>query len=110
MKPLYVLLSTFFIALFVVKISTGSWDKIFSGNIAMSIMLLFTAIGHFKFRKGMKIMLPEFIPFKKEVILLTGLIEIAAAIGLQIPGLQYLTSVMLIIFFLAILPANINAQ
>jgi uncharacterized membrane protein len=54
-------------------------------------------------------MLPGFIPFKKEIIYATGLIEIFASVGLLIPLYRHLTSVLLIIFFLLILPANINA-
>ena len=54
-------------------------------------------------------MLPEFIPFKKAIIFLTGCIEIAAANGLVIPRLRKLTGWLLIIFFILILPANIYA-
>jgi len=75
----------------------------------MSIMLLFTAIGHFAYSTGMSMMLPRIIPFKKEIVYLTGFIEIAAAIGLLIPQLRHITSILLIIFFIAILPANIHA-
>jgi uncharacterized membrane protein len=109
MKPLFVLLGVFCITLAATKIFDGRWNFIFSGNLAISIMLLFTAIGHFKFSKGMTMMMPEFIPFKKELILLTGAIEIAAAIGLLLPSMRYFTSILLIVFFISILPVNINA-
>jgi uncharacterized membrane protein len=72
-------------------------------------MLLVTAIGHFLYPAGMALMLPDFIPFKKEVIYLTGIIEVAAAIGLLIPRFQKLTAWLLILFFVMILPANIYA-
>jgi uncharacterized membrane protein len=75
----------------------------------MSVMLIFTGISHFLFAEGMALMLPGFIPFKKEVIYLTGVIEIAAAAGLLIPRLRKMTAWLLIIFFIAILPANIHA-
>ena len=81
----------------------------FAGRIAMSVMLLFTALGHFLYPEGMALMLPDFIPFKKAMIYLTGCIEIAAANGLQIPRLRKLTGWLLIIFFILILPANIHA-
>jgi uncharacterized membrane protein len=73
------------------------------------MMLLFTGVSHFLYPEGMALMLPGFIPFKKEVIYLTGVIEIAAAVGLLIPRYRKLTAWLLIIFFLAILPANIHA-
>lgn len=39
----------------------------------------------------------------------TGIIEIAAATGLFIPGLSVVTGWLLIVFFILILPANIYA-
>ena len=109
MKPLIILLTSFAIALFVIKISTQQYDIAWAARIAMSAMLLFTAIGHFVYTKGMALMIPAFIPFKKEMVYLTGLIEVAAAIGLQVPGLRVWTAWLLILFFLVLLPANINA-
>ncbi len=109
MKPLFVLLISFGIALLAVKIFDQRWNFIFAGNFAMSVMLLFTAMGHFAFSKGMMMMLPDFIPFKRQIIYGTGLIEILAAIGLFIPSHRHLTSIALVIFFVLILPSNIYA-
>ena len=109
MKPLIVLLLTFVIALGVTYLMHQHADIFLSGRIAMSIMLLFTSIGHFKFTKGMEMMLPDFIPAKKQMVLLTGFIEIAAAIGLLIPSTIKITGILIIVFFLLILPANIYA-
>ena len=75
----------------------------------MSVMLVFTAIGHFAFTKGMAMMLPDFIPFKAEVIYLTGVVEIIAATGLLIPGCRVWTGWALILFFILLLPGNIKA-
>jgi uncharacterized membrane protein len=109
MKPLFVLLIAMGIALAAAKVFNSQWNFIFAGNVAMSVMLLFTAIGHFAYSKGMMMMLPDFIPYKKEMVYATGLIEVLAAIGLMIPAYRHLTSIMLIIFFILILPANIYA-
>jgi uncharacterized membrane protein len=109
MKPLLVLLIVFGITAAVSKIIYHQWHLEFAGNLAMSIMLFFTAMAHFVFNKGMTMMLPSFIPFKKETVYVTGLIEILAAIGLLIKPYRHMTAVLLIIFFLLILPANIYA-
>ncbi|MBC9795955.1 DoxX family protein [Sinomicrobium weinanense] len=109
MKPLIVLVVTFAISLVISGITTGKWDLSFSGRVAMAVMLLFTSIGHFKFTEGMALMLPDFIPAKRETVLATGVIEIIAAIGLFIPPLRVLTAWLLILFFVLILPANIHA-
>ena len=109
MKPFFVLLAAFAISLVALKIFKSQWDLASAGKIAMSVMLLFTAIAHFAFQKGMAMMLPAFIPFKKAVVYATGAIEIAAAIGLLIPGWQTVTGWWLIAFFILVLPANIYA-
>lgn len=110
MKPFGLLIITFFIALGVLKLSRGNYHVALAGRIAMSVMLLFTAMAHFKFSAGMAMMLPDFVPLRTEIIWLTGILEIAAAIGLLIPGLRMVTSWLLILFFILILPANIYAS
>ena len=109
MKPLIVLITAFTISFAIIKMYSGKWKKIPAGNIAMASMLLFTATGHFLYSRGMALMIPDFIPFKEEIVLFTGLLEIAAAIGLLIPKLRSITGFLLIIFFFMILPANIYA-
>lgn len=109
MKPLIVLLSVFAISLLTNKVVGGNYELAFSGRISMSVMLVFTAVAHFAFTRGMEMMLPSFIPYKTEVVYLTGIIEIAAAIGLFIPNFRIIMAWLLIAFFVLILPANIYA-
>ena len=109
MKPLFVLLITFIISLLVIYLGTGLMAFSISGKVAMSVMLLFTAYGHFVFSKGMTLMIPDFIPYKLHVVYLTGIIEIGAATGLLIPDIERLVSWLLILFFIVIIPANIKA-
>lgn len=58
----------------------------------------------------MKMMMPEIIPAKKLMVYFTGFLEIAAGIGLLIPTIREITAVLLIIFFIVILPANYKAS
>lgn len=109
MKPLLVLIVAFLISLVGLEIVSGEWNYRLAGNIAMASMLLFTAIGHFAFTKGMTMMLPDFVPFRKELVYLTGILEAAAAIGLLIGSSREITAILLIIFFMLLLPANIYA-
>jgi uncharacterized membrane protein len=109
MKPLIVLIVVFLLALVINWLLYGNPAPEQSGRIAMSTMLLFTSIGHYKFRKGMASMLPPAVPGRQGIVLLTGLIEIAAAVGLLIPQTRAITAVCLIIFFVSVLPANIYA-
>ncbi|WP_162056508.1 DoxX family protein [Pontibacter pamirensis] len=109
MIPLFVLLGAFAISSSVIRYTTNRFNFPLAGRIALSIMLLFTATGHFAYPEGMALMIPDFIPFKKEAVFLTGLFEIAAAVGLQIGRLQAMTAWLLIAFFILVLPANIHA-
>ncbi len=110
MKPLIVLVSSFVIAIFVVKIVNKAYDFGLSARIAMSVMLCFTAIAHVAFTKGMSMMIPQCIPFKTSLVYITGLFEILVAIGLLIPGLKVISGWALIIFLVLMLPANIYAS
>ncbi|MGJ8713684.1 MAG: DoxX family protein [Maribacter stanieri] len=110
MKPLIVLSLSFTISIFLIKIIKKEYDFALSARIAMSIMLLFTAIGHFAFTKGMSMMIPKIIPFKESIIYLTGIFEILLALGLIIPKFQKVSGWTLIVFLLLMLPANIYAS
>ncbi|KAA6439186.1 hypothetical protein FEM33_12965 [Dyadobacter flavalbus] len=109
MPVLIVLLISFFASLGLTKVYSGSWDYLLCGNIAMCVMLFFTAIGHFKFSKGMQLMIPEIVPFRKALVFVTGIMEIVAGIALLFPSLRHGTGIFLIVFFLLILPANVHA-
>lgn len=109
MKPLLVLIISFAISTLAIKIIKKEYDFALSARIAMAIMLVFTAIGHFVFTKGMTMMIPDFIPFKESFVHLTGVFEIVMAIGLLIPKFQYISGWALIIFLVLMLPANIYA-
>jgi len=109
MELLYLLFGIYIISSIIIRVRKGEFDHSLSGRIAMSAMLLLTASGHFIFPEGMAKMIPDFIPFRIFLVYLTGILEFLAAIGLIIDRYSRVTSVLLIIFFIAILPANINA-
>ncbi|WMI65080.1 hypothetical protein RBH94_13560 [Aestuariibaculum sp. YM273] len=110
MKPLIVLISVFVVGLFVIKLRTKKTNWKLAGRIAMSAMLMFTAVAHFIFTDGMAKMIPDFFPLKKELVYLTGILEMLFAVGLLIPRTKTIISWTLILFFLTVLPANIKAS
>ena len=107
--PEIVLISTFIISLITLKLLRRKYLFALSGRIAMAAMLLLTAGAHFGFDKGMAMMIPGFIPYKLELVYLTGIIEAVAAIGLLIAKYQYKTAWFLVAFFILLLPFNIYA-
>lgn len=109
MKPPIVLLAAFIATAVICKFTTGNWQLTTSGNTAMCLMLCFTALGHFMFTKGMTLMIPGFIPFKKELVYFTGVAEIVMGLALLFPPLRQSFGIILIFFLVLMLPANINA-
>ncbi len=109
METIIVLITTFVITLIISGIRKGKADIFLSGRVAMACMLVLTGTGHFLFTKGMVLMLPDFIPAREAVVLVTGILEIVAAVALLSSFVPVLTGWLLIIFFLLILPSNIYA-
>ena len=109
MKPLVVLIISFAVSCLVFYVAQHDSNVILSGRIAMALMLVFTSIAHFAFLKGMVMTVPPYIPFKKFMVYLTGLLEIAAAIGLLFSATHYVTGILLILFFIALIPSNTYA-
>jgi uncharacterized membrane protein len=77
------------------------------GRIALATMLIFTGSSHFFKTQEMIQMMPEFLPNKIQLVYFTGVMEIAFAIGLMFTRYSKWASIVLILFLLAILPANI---
>ena len=109
MKPLFVLLIVFAVSLLISNLTQGRIKFNLCGRVAMSAMLVFTAIGHFLYTKGMTMMMPPFFPLKTELVYLTGVLEVLFAIGLLLPDYKRTIGWLLIGFFLLLLPANIYA-
>lgn len=109
MKPLIVLIVVFILSIFTIRLLTQKYDLLLAARIGMCAMLFFTAIGHFVFTKGMSMMIPAIVPLKTEIIYLTGILEILLGTGLLIPVLSVYSGWILVIFFIFLLPANINA-
>lgn len=110
MKPLIVLIVSFLVSLFVLRIINKEYNIALAARISMSIMLVFTALGHFLFSKGMTLMIPDIIPFKLFLVYGTGVLEVLLAIGLHIEKYRDFTAWSIIIFLIMMLPANIKAS
>lgn len=110
MKLLSVLFVIFILALIGCKFIQGSWNFLFAGNLGMTAFIIFTGLSHFKFQKGMALMIPDFIPAKLFWVYFTGILEIAAGIGLMIPSIREITAVLLIVFYILVFAANINSS
>jgi uncharacterized membrane protein len=86
----------------------ASWSADVRDGLA--VMLLFTASAHFTpMKEDLIRMTPRWVPWPGAMVFLSGLCELAGAIGLVIPTTRRAAGIALILFFIAVLPANIHA-
>ncbi len=110
MKLLSIILIGFVISLVLTRIINDEWNYVFAGNFGLALFMFFVGLAHFKFQKGMTMMIPDIFPAKLFLVYFTGILEIISAIGLMIPSIRQLTAILLIIFFVIIFIANINSS
>ena len=111
MVSLFVLVASFIIlrgvGLLGVK-RLSSWKE--AGRGALVIMFLFTGTSHFTSMKyDFAAMIPDPLPDGLWVIYLTGVFEIAGAIGLLLPQTRRLAGICLVLLLVAMFSANVNA-
>lgn len=108
MAPLIFLLVTFTILYLLNRFALGGrFTLSLIGRISMAVMLIVTGVSHFTYTQQMVDMMPDFMPAKREMIYFTGVCELLAVIGLLWSRTARLASILLIIFFVLVLPANV---
>ena len=86
----------------------SSWRDASRGGLV--IMFLFTGASHFTSMKyDFAAMIPAPLPDDLWVIYLSGVLEIAGAIGLLIPRTRKVAGICLVLLLVALFPANVNA-
>ena len=76
----------------------------------LAAMLVFTGSAHFtSIKEDFVRMVPRWVPRPRAMVFFTGLCELAGAIGIAIPMTQRAAGISLILLFIALLPANIQA-
>jgi len=79
-------------------------------RVGLAVMFLFTAAAHFnRMRPDMVRMVPTSVPNPELMVTITGICEILGAIGLLVPRTRRIAAIALIVFLVAVLPANIHA-
>jgi len=77
------------------------------GRIAFSAGFIIVGTMHLLKPLSLSYMIKDFIPYPELVVIITGIIEIALAILLLIKKYQKMVSWVIIVYLIAILPANI---
>jgi uncharacterized membrane protein len=86
----------------------SSWPA--ATRYGLAVMFLFTASAHFtRMKEELIRMVPESLPYPRQLVSLTGICEVLGAIGLLMPSVQRLAGMGLILLLVAMFPANVNA-
>jgi uncharacterized membrane protein len=72
-----------------------------------TLFFLIAGALHFVIPQFYQAMMPPFIPFQEFFIVLTGIAEMAGAVGIQIVRFRMLAGRLMIALLLAVFPANI---
>ncbi len=79
------------------------------GRFSMAALFLFTGSSHFYLTEAMVEMVPPQLPHPELIVYASGVFEMVAALGLFFQRTARITSWVLILLLLALLPANIYA-
>ena len=111
MIPLYVMIAAIAMARAAGALGVDTLDDWRAATRAgFAVMFLFTGAAHFtRTRADLVRMVPPQLPNPEALVTLTGIAEIAGAIGLMIPALARWAALGLIVLLVAMFPANIHA-
>lgn len=89
----------------------GSEKECASPSLSQSLLgalFITTGVLHFISPKFYEAIIPESWPYKKEMVQVSGVAELAGGIGVLVPSTRRLAGKGLIALLLAVYPANIN--
>ena len=111
MAPLIVLVVVTLVARMIGRLGVAALrDWAAATRVGLAVMFFFTAAAHFNsMRPDMIAMVPPFVPNPELMVTFTGVAEILGGIGLVVPRTRRIAALALILFLLAVLPANIYA-
>jgi uncharacterized membrane protein len=74
----------------------------------LALFYLIAGIVHLRSPDAFLPIMPTWVPLPREVVLLTGAIEIACAVALLVPRLRRWAAILLAAYAVAVFPANIK--
>lgn len=79
-------------------------------GLRLLLALVYFGVGvvHLRSPEGFLPIVPDWVPYPRQVVLATGVAEIAGAIGLLVPGLRWWAGVGLAAYAVGVFPANVK--
>ncbi|MEQ1754101.1 MAG: DoxX family protein, partial [Micropepsaceae bacterium] len=87
-----------------------SWLELFRTvmRYVLAAAYLFVGVVHLRSPDVFLPIVPDWVPFPRETVLLTGACEIAGAVALLTQRLRYAAGVMLALYAICVFPANVK--
>lgn len=77
-------------------------------RLALAVALLLAGSDHLVAPGRYLPMIQGFLPWPEQVVLFTGLCELAGAVGLLLPATRRLAALLLAVYFVCVFPANVS--
>lgn len=77
-------------------------------RILLVLFYFIAGLAHLRSPGGFVAITPSWVPFPYEMVVFTGIAEIAGAIGLMLPRFRYAAGIGLALYALCVWPANFN--
>ncbi len=78
-----------------------------AGKCVFASLFLIAGVGHFASTESFVKIMPPYIPFHRELVLLSGVIEIALGVLLLVPKTSRMAAWGLVALLIAVFPANV---
>lgn len=85
------------------------FDARATAAIGLALLFTFTGIGHFIQTEPMTRMLPPWVPARMALIFMTGVLEVAMAVGFVLSKTRRLTGLVAAALLIVFFPANVHA-
>lgn len=79
-----------------------------TGRTALSLFFMWVGVMHFVKPEKFIQITPDVLPYKKELVYISGFFEILGGLGLMVPPTRKYAGMGLIALLFAVFPANIN--
>lgn len=77
-------------------------------RIALAVTMVIAGVLHFVATDTYVSIMPQYLPLHRELVYLSGLFEIVFGLGLLWPRTRQMAGLLLILLYIAVLPANIE--
>src|SRR5687768_1524131 len=106
---LVLLLAPYLVIRVLSRAMNRDFDARRAASLGLTLLFIFTGVGHFIETELMSQMLPSWVPARIPLIYLTGLLEFAIAIGFLFRKLRYFTGWVAVAVLILFFPGNIYA-